>query len=56
MITDIHHLSQKSHLCERSSLPSENFPCISMDVLQIGAWVLLDKEGWVKRKAVQSFY
>ncbi len=27
--------------CERSSLPSKNFPCISMDMLQIGALVLL---------------
>ncbi len=26
---------------ERSSLPSKNFPCISMDMLQIGALVLL---------------
>ena len=23
---------------ERNSLPSKNFPCISMDMLQIGAW------------------
>ena len=28
---------------ERSSLPSKNFPCISMDMLQIGALVLLGR-------------
>ena len=28
---------------ERSSLPGENFPCISMDVLKIGALVLLGR-------------
>ncbi len=28
---------------ERSSLPSKNFPCISMDMLQNGAFVLLGK-------------
>ncbi len=26
------------NLSERNSLPSKNFPCISMDMLQIGAW------------------
>ncbi len=31
---------QIAYLCdsERNSLPSKNFPCISMDMLQIGAW------------------
>ncbi len=28
---------------ERSSLPSKNFPCISMDMLKIGALVLLGR-------------
>ena len=28
---------------ERSSLPNKNFPCISMDLLQIGALVLLGR-------------
>ena len=28
---------------ERSSLPSKNFPCISMEMLQIGALVLLGR-------------
>ncbi len=27
-----------THTTERNSLPSKNFPCISMDMLQIGAW------------------
>ncbi len=31
------------HKAERSSLPSKNFPCISMDMLQIGALVLLGR-------------
>ncbi len=30
-------------LCERSSLPSKNFPCISMYMLQIGALVSLGR-------------
>ncbi len=30
-------------ICERKSLPSKNFPCISMDMLQIGALVLLGR-------------
>ena len=36
---------------ERSSLPSKNFPCISMDMLQIGALVLLGRlvEAYVQR-------
>ncbi len=29
--------------CEKSSLPSKNLPCISMDKLQIGALVLLGR-------------
>ncbi len=28
---------------ERSSFPSKNFPCISMDMLQIGALMLLGR-------------
>ncbi len=28
---------------KRNSLPSKNFPCISMDMLQIGAWYLLGR-------------
>ncbi len=28
---------------ERSSLPSKKFPCISMDMLQMGALVLLGR-------------
>ncbi len=47
-----HHFMPKpiDHICfskskwyERSSLPSKNFPCISMDMLQIGALVLLGR-------------
>ncbi len=34
-------------IIERSSLPSKNFPCISMCMLKIGALVLLG--GWLKR-------
>ena len=36
-------LNGKNGLPERSSLPSKNFPCISMDMLQIGALVLLGR-------------
>ena len=34
---------EKHYRPERSSLPSKNFPCISMDMLQIGALVLLGR-------------
>ena len=30
-------------MTERSSLPSKNFPCISMEMLQIGALLLLGR-------------
>ena len=36
-------LWQSKKNLERSSLPSKNFPCISMDMLQIGALLLLGR-------------
>ncbi len=36
-------VSLSFYLTERSSLPSKNFPCISMEMLQIGALVLLGR-------------
>ncbi len=46
---------------ERSSLPSKNFPCISMDMLQIGALVLLGRLveanlGFIQLEACQSLH
>ena len=43
-LKQFHH---NSYLCERSSLPSKNFPRISMDMLQLEQWCY--QEGWLKR-------
>ncbi len=41
---------------EKSSLPSKNFPCISMDMLQIGALVLLGRLVEAKLKCTKYVY